>query len=233
MNRAHKLDTTKRAATIYHELEKRIQTWANIHNRFTLLVLLLYNWAILTFTDMDSFLLLILASVQKTTLFCTHACFPPWREEQTEDWLLGTCCSSAEMWTVLSWTCSWDSSASCFFCLASASWNMRTPHQILQAQPIMIQAKPNWSIPVMKTAQSHPWYSTSVQLAITVPNPTHHPFSAIGTWNNTVHNKIRNGRGASNLRDSEEVTISVRFLCSFGWHKKYYAFCGSNPWGYG
>lgn len=72
MNRAHKLDTTKRAATIYHELEKRIQTWANIHNRFTLLVLLLYNWAILPFTDMDSFLLLILASVQKTTLFCTH-----------------------------------------------------------------------------------------------------------------------------------------------------------------
>ena len=170
---------------------------------------------------------------KKTTLFCTHTCFPPWREEQTEDWLLGTCCSSAEMWTVLSWTNSWDSSASCFFCLASASWNMRTPHQILQAQPIMIQAKPNWSIPVMKTAQSHPWYSTSVQLAITVPNPTHHPFSAIGTWNNTVHNKIRNGRGASNLRDSEEVTISVRFLCNFGWHKKYYAFCGSNPWGYG
>lgn len=35
------------------------------------------------------------------------------------------------------------------------SWYIRTPHQIDHAHPMIIQASPNWRIPVINTAQSH------------------------------------------------------------------------------
>lgn len=78
------------------------------------------------------------------------------------------CSSAGGSW--VNDVCSAASASSLFF-RSCASWNILTPHQILHAQPMMIQASPNWRIPVINTAQSHHWYSTSVQEAITVPRP--------------------------------------------------------------
>lgn len=89
-----------------------------------------------------------------------------------ETWTERGCSSAGGSWVkdVCSSVLVSAASSSRFF-LSWASWNIRTPHQILHAQPMMIQASPNWIIPVMKTAQSHPSYSTSVHEAITVPRP--------------------------------------------------------------
>ena len=219
MNRAHKLNTRKRAATIYHEDEKQLKP-----ERRSIVNSLFWSYYYRTeqfFPLLTWFLCWYWILCKKRPYFASAFLFTiDVKNKQIMD-LLCTYWSSAEMRTLLSWTLSCDTSASCcFFCLADASWNIRTPHQILQAQPMMIQANPNWSIPVIKTAQSHPGYSTSVQLAITVPSPIPYLFHLFCTRDHTVDNKIGNRWWTSNLRDSQEITISVRFLCNICWHRK-------------